>query len=1385
MSLLGYDDFPDVGSEVLSSLAQNDKYRDKIKEKFPKVLDLLLGSHHKEQERSAALSLAKQMGAETDLILEIVVKELVSPDWCTRVAGLETVMELIKTDQLPRAAEKVVKGIMSCAEFPDEDVQLAVIRTLHELVKHDRFQDIKDNMPHIIKLLADDDASVREAVVDFLAEIATKDTLRPAINMNIPAIVANYVEADSETCAINKAFAGVSKWLSDDDVNVQKGALNAVAVGLKTEKYLPMLKNWKVIPEITKMVNNEEEDHDVRIAALQTCSSITQIKQGQKRMEAPFVSRLIFNLAAAFRDIMENFVPQIMAAFSDASWQLQIVMLQTITVFAQTGQSLVKQSFSEIVSDTTVDEILRHLSNCNYDDVRVQFLDTLEKFVSMDSFRGKIRDHAATIMPLLEDRSWTVQQAALRTFAVFAEHDIIRVSDNGITSRIISLLSGGDRYRDVCAGVLKILFNAAKRGVPPAMYWSTVVKYSLVHENWQVRVAALQVLENLADNPGHETIDTPTQEILDCLSKDQEELRVAVLRTLPKFIDNKFLERVHATETLPEITLSLLKSKSEDIRLSVIRVISDMVTKTELYPAIDAAIGYMATLLNTTGSEDEKTRATIWNTVRSLINTEEYYQTSMAFAEALQNILQAPLLSDPPTDVRMAAFGIIPAISKYSEFSEVVSGLLPVLVKAALKDDGIGEYDTIFRIKALQALSDIGTTQDTFRSKIDAQMAGNYTRGAKDRTLGRAVPKTVVDEVVVDIIDMLQHDENNVRMAGLQFITLPVVKEISLNPDKLVPTLVNLLSDWQEDIRTAVLRILSDLTKQEKFRVVFNRTLSALLEDLKGNDMEKKVTALKIWAALAQDETFRDIISGAAAKLATCFQDPEDQVRLTALAAFSQFEAFRLKAVPSILLALEGPAWHIRLQAIKQLAKLAENETYRKSIQGAFQAAGISTIVGLMSDSFKHVRIGALRLLPKVVELGNHPVMARHFQNTNKFADPPLNPTTIHCSLLKLLSDNDSDVCIAALEAITTLVQQCANSTSEIPRLIQLLKSHNLDHKMRSAALLTLSASIKKTVSVETVMDVVPVLCSVFTDTEDEECWSAAAQVALRLASQGTPVDNKILTILTSALQHENWHVCVAGLNILSDLIKQEPLAAEIFRNIPLPMISSLLEHSEKNVRVSAMHLIVSLGESQVEPEAKATLCAAIQGVWRKTFDDLESARPNNTNPTRSIYVAALENLTKLADFGTGTDWLPDNTELSRAVGHIIADVKDQTQSNQLRGVRALSKLADNLNGQDMFLLTIVWLSDLLANSRESLTCAVPKMTPLLSSNHTEIQLEVLGIFLKLVQHDSEQKVRSAITKEVSDIIPVLVNREPRVRAAGLSVLFKVAEELEGFVRPL
>lgn len=154
--------------------------------------------------------------------------------------------------------------------------------------------------------------------------------------------------------------------------------------------------------------------------------------------------------------------------------------------------------------------------------------------------------------------------------------------------------------------------------------------------------------------------------------------------------------------------------------------------------------------------------------------------------------------------------------------------------------------------------------------------------------------KSVIKQIMPDIIDTLQDDENkNTRMAGVRFLSIPAVKgELRIHTmihvissqfsctetshgemNRLVPTLVNLLSDSEEDVRIAVLQTLSDLAKQgmlpvcamensnrassDVFRESINRALQGLLDALKRGDWKTRVAALATWSGLAQDSEFK------------------------------------------------------------------------------------------------------------------------------------------------------------------------------------------------------------------------------------------------------------------------------------------------------------------------------------------------------------------------------------------------------------------------------------------------------------------------------------------------------------------------------------------------
>lgn len=91
------------------------------------------------------------------------------------------------------------------------------------------------------------------------------------------------------------------------------------------------------------------------------------------------------------------------------------------------------------------------------------------------------------------------------------------------------------------------------------------------------------------------------------------------------------------------------------------------------------------------------------------------------------------------------------------------------------------------------------------------------------------------------------------------------------------------------------------------FRESITQALPALLEALERGDRETRVAALEAWSGLSQDGecqhpylpdslltrrqiqvTFREQVNRAAPRLTECLKDPDDHVRITALAVFSR-----------------------------------------------------------------------------------------------------------------------------------------------------------------------------------------------------------------------------------------------------------------------------------------------------------------------------------------------------------------------------------------------------------------------------------------------------------------------------------------------------------------
>ncbi|KAJ6469888.1 armadillo-type protein [Mycena sanguinolenta] len=631
-----------------------------------------------------------------------------------------------------------------------------------------------------------------------------------------------------------------------------------------------------------------------------------------------------------------------------------------------------------------------------------------------------------------------------------------------------------------------------------------------------------------------------------------------------------------------------------------------------------------------------------------------------------------------------------------------------------------------------------------------------------------------------DISDALRDSENSqVRMAVVQLLSMSAIKEISPSEFKsLLPTLVTLLSDSEEEVRITALQALSDLAKQDAFREAITRTLPPLLEASRRNEAKIRLAALRTCATLAQDITFRHIVNRAIPEILACVEDADDDVQnetMDTLSKLSRYDAFRLvvyEAAPHVISQLDIGGWEIRLLVLRTLSIFAQNDAfseiissvsprivecmkdkdydvrvealrnlldlvqrslYKDSIRDALQACGLATLVKLTSDDFVIVRMAVLSLIPKVIELGTFPGAAK----------------MVMSALLKLLSDDDDDdddECIVALEAIRALIEQdregayAKELTPGIPDLYKLLKP-DLKTKVSTSLLLTLSAVVTRDEeSVETVMNIISRLLLVIKDIhlEEPQFWAATAKVFLAIASLGgEPVGNvhTFLTLgVTSALSDSSRYARILGLMVMESIGQEIP---EFKFDDCRPLVLKLLESEDFDIRLPAIRVADLFKFAVPGPREEGELHTAILNTWLQTVEHLKSP-----NPTAGVF----EKMCKFAPY-------VDVFGSIHTIPAIVAALRGQYAIPVLR---AISELAHSELG-------------------DALVPVVPKITAMLTSKNsdTQIRLEVLENLLRFADHG---KLRIKIQEHVYAIIPFLKDRESKVRVAGLQVLLKLVQ---------
>ncbi|KAJ6469848.1 armadillo-type protein [Mycena sanguinolenta] len=1087
---------------------------------------------------------------------------------------------------------------------------------------------------------------------------------------------------------------------------------------------------------------------------------------------------------------------------SSAGWETQIAALKTLSTLAETDE------LCETLNDEALEKIFTGLSDGD-SDVRAQVLKTLAVLAKKQRFHNKIKNAIQDTLPLLEDwagtlEGWnfTVRRQALDTFAVFANYGIFVASDPEISSQLISMLTEGDT--DTITRLLVILQDAGLFVQPSQVRRSlsasstatrleiSAVTNSLGHPDWRIRVAGLRVLESLATDTKYDKVNFPAEDtIVQCLSDPVEEVQVAGLRTLLKFIDKDiFGGRSNVPKTVPDVISSLLRSESEDVRASALEVISDYIIQVEFYSTIEGLIPAIVQLLDRT---DEDSHVAMLQTIYRLADTGQFF-THGAFVGAIRRIFPA-LLSDRSAAVRMAALQILPVISKHDVFGGIVADALEPLLKAVMrKDDGIGnaeEADDTFRIDVLRTLSDLAQNE-IFSDKIQTRLSKSYALAAKGTwparvaflklmsVLGTSAKdplKRMVKQMIPDIRDALHDKENDeVRMAGVQLLSISVVEDISTkDSNSLLATLMTLLFDREEYVRSTARQTLSDLAKQDTFREAINEASPAILEALDQIETDTRLAALETCGALAQDVAFREIINRAAPQIIACLTDADDDVQIAAMMALSQLcreEAFWLvvsEAAPHVMSQLESNFWHIRRQVLRTLSIFAENDAfgdimtgllpkilehikdhdddvrvevlkmllnlvqqnfYQASILGALKASGLTPLVDLTKDDFRRVRMAVIPLISKVVEVSEDV-----FHGTAGM---------VIAAMVELLLHDDEE-CVVALEALRTLVEQdvayAKELSSKTSELIAALKPDDIKSGIPAAVLWTLAALVTQyRESVDQVVDAVSTLFSVIKDTEEPQFWDATAKVFVALVSLGSdPNDNVhkfVSSCVNAALDDSNRHARMLGLLVMESI--QQGIAGFEVKDCKQSVLE-WVDSPDLDVRLSAISVAASLDALDAPDRAK--LHAATQKTWRELTDI--------ANPS----LVELEKLSKIADHAD----VFINEQSTDIISPLTAALKDESEEIALSCLGAIFKLASEYK------------------FRATLVQVVPRITALLSNrkSDTQFRVGVLECLLKLANHP---QFCVKIQGQASAIIPVLRDRDSKVRAAGLQVLSKLVQ---------
>ncbi|KAJ7793354.1 armadillo-type protein [Mycena olivaceomarginata] len=582
----------------------------------------------------------------------------------------------------------------------------------------------------------------------------------------------------------------------------------------------------------------QDEDEDVRVAALNTCSDVVKVQQAPLKETSRAIPDVLSALYSSSRtqiaalntlstlaetDDLTTAIPIIAEFFKAEGKDVRVAALGTCSEIAKLQRAALQNAIKDIMP-----KILVALNSSSGWKTQIAALKTISTLAETDDLCETLNDNVLDrIFAGLSDNDSDTgyglfEKKPLTLSPVFAQHGIFLASDDEITSPIISTLSEGDN--DISTRVLNILSIAAKEAIINL----------LDGPDEDSRVVMLQTVCGLANTEKFCTKDVFVKAIRDSI--------------LPLLLSDR-----HAAVLLLKVAVrkedlaGTVEEVDEIFRIEVLKTLSDLAKNETFRGKIDIGLSESYALATKDGSWP--TRVAFLK-LMSVLGASAKDALKSAVKQMMPDINDT-LHDNENSEVRMAGVKLL-SISVVKEISpSEFNSLVPTLVTL------LSDSEEEVRITALQTVSDLAK-QDVFREAINRRLPA--------------------------LLEALKREEPNTRVAALRTCAALVQDAIFCDiVHRAAPQITAYVKDDpDDDVQVAAMVTLSQLSREEAFRLAVSEAAPHVMSQLGNTYWSVRLEALRTLSIFAENDAFGDIINGFFPRIVECLKDSDDDVRAEA-----------------------------------------------------------------------------------------------------------------------------------------------------------------------------------------------------------------------------------------------------------------------------------------------------------------------------------------------------------------------------------------------------------------------------------------------------------------------------------------------------------------------